>query len=68
MKFGKVNHPENIDFSMPSDHPETKKVVKNKKNANPLKVYVGCVKWNRQDLKGLGTRLTIPQRNLPHNI
>ena len=58
MKFGKVEHPELIDFTMPGDHPKTKEVLKRTKNDNPLEVYVGCAKWNRQDLKGFYPRGT----------
>lgn len=58
MKFGKVEHPENIDFTIPKDHPKTKEVLERTKNENPLEVYVGCAKWNRQDLKGFYPRGT----------
>jgi len=49
MKFGNVEHPELIDFTLPKDHPDTKKVLKKGKGLK--EVYVGCAKWNRQDLK-----------------
>lgn len=54
MKFGQVAHPELIDFSLPEDHLDTAGVLG--KNAfakadTPLSVYVGCAKWNKQDLK-----------------
>lgn len=52
MKFGKVEHPELVDFTLPADHPDTEKVLKENKNDQPLKVYVGCAKWNKGDLKG----------------
>jgi uncharacterized protein YecE (DUF72 family) len=51
MKFGKVDNPEKIDFTLPNDHPDTKKVLANTKKGEPLQAYVGCAKWNRQDLK-----------------
>ena len=58
MKFGKVDNPENIDFTIPKDHPDTSVVLaKCDKNA-PLNVYVGCAKWNRQDLKNFYPRGT----------
>lgn len=51
MKFGKVDNPGEIDFTLPEDHPETEKVI-SKYDGGQLKVYVGCAKWNRKDLKG----------------
>ncbi|WP_190808657.1 DUF72 domain-containing protein [Flagellimonas sp. S3867] len=58
MKFGKVEHPELIDFTIPQDHPETEVVLsKNKTNTIP-NIYVGCAKWNRQDLKNFYPRGT----------
>ncbi|GAA4272110.1 DUF72 domain-containing protein [Aquimarina gracilis] len=57
MKFGKVEYPEQVDFTIPADHPNTAEVLK--KNATDrLSVYVGCAKWNRQDLKGFYPRGT----------
>jgi len=55
MKFGSVDHPEHIDFTLPPDHPETERVLKSTftKIKNPkLQVYVGCAKWNKAELKG----------------
>ena len=51
MKFGKVDHPENIDFTIPPDHPETPVVLQKNKTGADTKFFVGCAKWNRQDLK-----------------
>ena len=58
MKFGKVDKPSKIDFTLPDDHPGTKIILNG--NSNPLKpnVYVGCAKWNRTDLKGFYPRGT----------
>ena len=50
MKFGQVDNPESIDFTIPADHADTKKTLK-KSKAKDLKVYVGCAKWNKADLK-----------------
>ncbi len=58
MKFGSVDHPETIDFTLPEDHPDTKVLLTKLKNENPLEVFVGCAKWNRQDLKGFYPRGT----------
>ncbi len=57
MKFGKVEHPETIDFILPEDHPNTASVLKKTDNGE-LSVYVGCAKWNKQDLKGFYPRGT----------
>jgi len=51
MKFGQVPNPEEIDFTIPSDHKDTKKVLADSK-AKDLKIWVGCAKWNKTDLKG----------------
>ncbi|WP_394748773.1 DUF72 domain-containing protein [Spongiimicrobium salis] len=58
MKFGKVEQPETIDFTMPEDHPDTVGVLAKNKNGEPLQLYVGCAKWNRQDLKNFYPRGT----------
>ncbi|WP_299219290.1 DUF72 domain-containing protein [uncultured Aquimarina sp.] len=57
MKFGKVEHPENINFVLPKDHDDTLKVLQKESKKN-LSVYVGCAKWNKQDLKGFYPRGT----------
>ncbi|WP_405206091.1 DUF72 domain-containing protein [Aquimarina sp. LLG6339-5] len=57
MKFGKVEHPENINFVLPEDHQDTLKVLQ-KEGSNDVSVYVGCAKWNKQDLKGFYPRGT----------
>lgn len=58
MKFGKVEQPERIDFSFPKDHPDTEVVLSKHDGNHPLKVHVGCAKWNRQDLKNFYPRGT----------
>lgn len=58
MKFGSVEHPETIDFTLPQDHHDTKVVLTKLKSEDPLQVFVGCAKWNRQDLKGFYPRGT----------
>lgn len=57
MDFGQIENPGEIDFTLPKDHADTKKnlVSDNKK---PFEVYVGCAKWNKQDLKGFYPRGT----------
>lgn len=51
MKFGRVDNPDSIDFSLPEDHPETQKVLAQKGGSGTPQLYVGCAKWNRKDLK-----------------
>ncbi|NJX15107.1 DUF72 domain-containing protein [Tamlana crocina] len=58
MKFGSVEHPEQIDFTLPKDHKETKRVLNKVKDDNVPEIYVGCAKWNRADLKGFYPRGT----------
>lgn len=58
MKFGKVDNPELIDFSFPEDHPSTAAVLAKTDENQKLNVYVGCAKWNRQDLKNFYPRGT----------
>lgn len=58
MKFGRLDQPELIDFTLPEDHPDTKKVLRNSNAAQPLRVYVGCAKWNKADLKNFYPRGT----------
>lgn len=58
MKFGKVENPEEIDFTLPKDHPATIDVLKKNKKKQPFDVYVGCAKWNKKDLKGFYPRGT----------
>lgn len=51
MKFGQVEDPSQIDFTIPKDHPKTKEILE--KNKNGLQnISIGCAKWNKTDLKG----------------
>jgi len=52
MKFGSVKNPETIDFTLPKDHPDTKRVLKKNSSNSKPQIYVGCAKWNKADLKG----------------
>ncbi len=59
MKFGKVDRPEDIDFTLPPDHPQTERVLKEQGNEGKKpEIYIGCAKWNRSDLKGFYPRGT----------
>ena len=57
MKFGKVENPLEIDFTLPADAQETKSILQ-KRNHSDFNVYVGCAKWNKTDLKGFYPRGT----------
>lgn len=57
MKFGSVNNPGDIDFTLPPDHPDTLKVLGNASGTD-FEAYVGCAKWNKKDLKGFYPRGT----------
>jgi uncharacterized protein YecE (DUF72 family) len=57
MKFGQVDNPKKIDFTIPPDHSDTTKVLKaHTLKSNDLEVYVGCAKWNKEDLKNFYPR------------
>jgi len=58
MKFGRIDHPEHVDFTLPADHPDTKGVLQGNNSGNTLRVYVGCAKWNKVDLKNFYPRGT----------
>ena len=58
MKFGRVDDPENIDFTLPQDHIDTHRVLHSVKDDNIPEIFVGCAKWNRADLKGFYPRGT----------
>ena len=51
MKFGQVDDPSQIDFTLPKDHPRTAEILK--QNTKGLEdMSIGCAKWNKTDLKG----------------
>lgn len=59
MQFGKVARPDLVDFTLPEDHPETRRVLGTADGtAAAFEAYVGCAKWNRNDLKGFYPRGT----------
>ena len=51
MKFGRVDRPGYLDLSLPSDHEQTTSVLDRIRPNEPLQVFVGCAKWNKQELK-----------------
>lgn len=58
MKFGQVDNPQDIDFTLPADHPDTPRLLQKNRENKPFVVYVGCAKWNRSDLKNFYPRGT----------
>lgn len=57
MKFGQVEDPSQIDFTLPKDHSRTQEILKqNKKGLE--NISIGCAKWNKTDLKGFYPRGT----------
>lgn len=57
MKFGQVEDPSQIDFTLPPDHSGTAEILKDSRGKN-LEISVGCAKWNKTDLKGFYPRGT----------
>ena len=51
MKFGQVEDPSIIDFTLPKDHNRTQEILKQNKTGLET-IFVGCAKWNKTDLKG----------------
>jgi uncharacterized protein YecE (DUF72 family) len=52
MKFGRVDNLAGVDFTIPADHSDTAKVLKEQTSkSKDFEVYIGCAKWNKQDLK-----------------
>ena len=51
MKFGKVENPELVDFTLPKTPKETIDLLNKAGKSDNFEVYVGCAKWNKQDLK-----------------
>lgn len=58
MKFGNVQNPDEVDFTLPQSHPDTKKKLASYNPTTKPSIYVGCAKWNRADLKGFYPRGT----------
>ncbi|GHE34733.1 DUF72 domain-containing protein [Sphingobacterium griseoflavum] len=58
MKFGQVENPEEIDFTLPATATETISLLNKNRKQEPFEAYVGCAKWNKADLKGFYPRGT----------
>ncbi|HUH28150.1 DUF72 domain-containing protein [Gelidibacter sp.] len=52
MQFGSVDHPQDIDFSLPDDHIDTSSVLLNLANKGRPNIFVGCSQWSKTKLKG----------------
>lgn len=52
MKFGQVEDASKIDFRLPEDNHQTRKVLAQCSENQDFKVYIGCAKWNKTELKG----------------
>lgn len=53
MKFGQVPDPTLINFNLPKTNFKTIEVLNSyKDNDSSFEVFVGCAKWNKNDLKG----------------
>ncbi len=55
MDFGKVENLDEIDFTLPDDHPDTEKLfnsLKKPKQPKNQEVYVGCAKWGIKEWVG----------------
>ncbi|MBT8208891.1 MAG: DUF72 domain-containing protein [Eudoraea sp.] len=63
MKFGKVEHPELVDFTLPADHADTAVLLQNLNAQDSLTVRLGYAKLSKQSLKNFyprGTKQELP--------
>lgn len=58
MKFGQVDDPSSIDFTLPPTPQGTVDVLQKNSSNRPLSIYVGCAQWNKTVLKGFYPRGT----------
>ena len=58
MKFGGVPSVKGIDLSLPPDHPDTARMLRQGKRGGPPRIAIGCAKWNKQDLANFYPRGT----------
>lgn len=52
MQFGSVDHPQDIDFTLPDDHIDTSGVLHKRATNDQFKIFVGCSQWSPAKLKG----------------
>src|SRR5690606_32213328 len=70
MKFGQVEDPSRVDFTIPPTPKETIKLLHKESAKKPFEAYVGCAKWNQADLKGFyprGTKDELPSYSRQFN-
>lgn len=63
MEFGKVADPSLVDFRLPPDDKHTKALLAGADSKVEFAAYVGCAKWNKNELKGFypkGTKEELP--------
>lgn len=68
MKFGSVENPGDHNFSLLEDHPETKKVLAAYGDSDTPNVFVGCAKWNKNDLKNFIPKAWVMSSNIMARI
>lgn len=52
MDFGKTENLDDVDFTLPDDHPDTERLFKGLKKPKKQEVYVGCAKWGIKEWVG----------------
>lgn len=50
MKFGQVDNPDDIDFTLPAQHPHNAEILA--KANHDTKIFIGCSKWTRPNWIG----------------
>lgn len=58
MNFGKIDNPEEVDFTLPETHPQTQKILKNRTGKEFKDVRIGVAKWSRSALPNFYPRGT----------
>lgn len=51
VKFGGIENPGERNFILPEDHPDTSQILTESGDPGKPEIYIGCAKWNRQNLK-----------------
>lgn len=52
MNFGKLTDLSHVDFKLPADHAQTKSVLVNVRERQPLKVFIGATGWSNPEWNG----------------
>ncbi|TXD51770.1 MULTISPECIES: DUF72 domain-containing protein [unclassified Polaribacter] len=58
MNFGRIDNPEQIDFTLAKTHPETVRILATFKKTDKPSFFVGCASWNKANLKGFYPKRT----------